>query len=50
MALYLRNSLIMCGLTVASQIVFPTLAGYMLSRTGARSGGPRTCTVGTGSR
>lgn len=32
MALYIRNSLIMCLLTVASQVVFPTLAGYMLSR------------------
>lgn len=32
MALYIRNSLIMCILTVASQIVFPTLAGFMLSR------------------
>lgn len=32
MAQYIRNSLIMCALTVGSQIVFPTLAGYMLSR------------------
>ena len=32
MELYIRNSLIMCLLTVASQVVFPTLAGYMLSR------------------
>ncbi|MFE6970641.1 carbohydrate ABC transporter permease [Isoptericola sp. NPDC057653] len=29
---YMRNSLIMCVLTVTSQVVFPTLAGYMLSR------------------
>ncbi|WP_426625617.1 carbohydrate ABC transporter permease [Leifsonia sp. McL0607] len=36
MVLYVRNSLIMCVLTVFSQIVFPTLAGYMLSRTGWR--------------
>lgn len=32
MAQYMRNSLIMCVLTVTSQVVFPTLAGYMLSR------------------
>lgn len=36
MDLYIRNSLIMCVLTVGSQIVFPTLAGYMLSRKGWR--------------
>lgn len=34
MMLYLRNSLIMCLLTITSQIIFPTLAGYMLSRKG----------------
>ncbi|MCF4121298.1 carbohydrate ABC transporter permease [Antribacter sp. KLBMP9083] len=32
MAQYIRNSLIMCALTIGSQVVFPTLAGYMLSR------------------
>lgn len=32
MTQYIRNSLIMCALTIGSQIVFPTLAGYMLSR------------------
>lgn len=36
MLAYVSNSLIMCVLTVGSQIVFPTLAGYMLSRTGWR--------------
>ncbi len=40
MARYMRNSLIMCALTVGSQVVFPTLAGYMLSRTGWRGRGP----------
>lgn len=34
MTLYMRNSLIMCVLTVTSQVIFPTLAGYMLSRIG----------------
>lgn len=36
MALYIRNSLIMCTLGVVSQLVFPTLAGFMLSRKGWR--------------
>lgn len=32
MAQYIRNSLVLCVLTITSQVVFPTLAGYMLSR------------------
>lgn len=39
MGTYIRNSLIMCLLTVFSQVVFPTLAGYMLSRQGWRGRG-----------
>ncbi|MCK9794595.1 carbohydrate ABC transporter permease [Isoptericola sp. 4D.3] len=39
MGMYIRNSLIMCLLTVFSQVVFPTLAGYMLSRQGWRGRG-----------
>ena len=36
MALYVRNSLIVCALSVGGQLVLPTLAGYMLSRPGWR--------------
>ncbi|TDD71645.1 carbohydrate ABC transporter permease [Jiangella aurantiaca] len=36
MARYMLNSLIMCALTVTSQVIFPTLAGYMMSRQGWR--------------
>lgn len=36
MARYMLNSLIMCVLTVSSQVVFPTMAGYMMSRKGWR--------------
>lgn len=33
---YLTNSAIVCALTIASQVVLPTAAGYMLSRRGWR--------------
>ena len=36
MARYMLNSLIVCGLTMTSQVIFPTLAGYMMSRRGWR--------------
>jgi multiple sugar transport system permease protein len=36
MARYMLNSLIMCALTVGSQVIFPTLCGYMMSRRGWR--------------
>lgn len=36
MARYIFNSLVLCVLSVTSQIVFPTLAGFMLSRRGWR--------------
>lgn len=43
MGLYVRNSLIVCALSVVSQLVLPTMAGYMLSRRGWR--GSSTFTV-----
>lgn len=39
MSTYILNSLIMCALSITSQAVFPTLAGFMLSRRGWRGKG-----------
>jgi multiple sugar transport system permease protein len=47
MSLYIRNSLIMCLLTVASQVVFPTLAPDTCSPAGSGEGD--SCSTGCSS-